>query len=76
MPTESTMLNAPPRPAKSTIEDVTLSLTAAEACRLVGICVELIDLCAKVTGRIDPAVASIVGYARDEAFSKTPEFWS
>ena len=74
MPTESTILNAPPRTTKSTIEDVTL--TAAEACRLMGICVELIDLCAKVTGRIDPAIGSIVDYARDEAFSQAPEFWS
>ncbi len=72
MPTESTILNAPPRTTKSTIEDVTL--TAAEACRLIGICVELIDLCAKVTGRIDPAIGSIIGYARDEACAQAPEF--
>ena len=74
MPTESTILDALPRTTKSTIEDVTL--TAAEACRLIGICVELIDLCAKVTGRIDPAIGLILGYARDEAFSQAPEFWS
>jgi hypothetical protein len=74
MPTKSTILNSPPRTAKSTIEDVTL--TAAEACRLAGICVELIDLCAKVTGKIDPAIGSIVDYARDEAFSRAPEFSS
>ena len=74
MPTESTLLNVPPRTTKSTIEDVTL--TAAEACRLMGICVELIDLCAKVTGRVDPAIASIVSYSRDEAFSQAPEFSS
>ena len=74
MPTESTILNAPPRTTKSTIEDVTL--TAAEACRLMGICVELIDLCAKVTGRVDPAIGSIVDYACDEAFSQAREFSS
>jgi hypothetical protein len=74
MPTEPTILNAPPRSTKSTIADVTL--TADEASRLIGICVELIDLCAKVTGRIDPAIGSILGYARDETFSQAPEFWS
>jgi hypothetical protein len=74
MPTESTILNAPPRTTESTIEDVTL--TDAEARRLIGICVELMDLCAKVTGKIDPAIGSIVSYARDEAFSQAPEFSS
>ena len=73
MPTKSTILNAPPRTTKP-IEDVTL--TAAEASRLVGVCIELIDLCAKVTGRIDPAIGSIMGYARDEAFAQAPEFSS
>jgi hypothetical protein len=35
----------------------------------MAICIDLIDLCAKVTGKIDPAVGSIVDYARDEALS-------
>jgi hypothetical protein len=52
-------------------EDVTLS--ASEACRLIGICIELIDLCSRVTGKIDPAVGSIVGYARDEALAEALE---
>ena len=73
MPTKSTILNAPPRTTKP-IEDVTL--TAAEASRLVGVCIELIDLCAKVTGRIDPAIGSIMGYARDEAFAQARELSS
>jgi hypothetical protein len=73
MPTKSTMLNAPLRTTKSTIEDLTL--TATEACRLVGICVERIGLCANVAGRIDPAIGSIVDYARDEVFSQAPEYW-
>jgi hypothetical protein len=30
----------------------------------------LIDLCAKVTGKVDPAIASIVGYARDEVLAE------
>lgn len=73
MPTELTMLNAPLRTTKSTIEDVTL--TAARACRLVGICAEPIGRCANVAGRIDPAIGSIVGYARDEVFSQASEYW-
>ena len=35
----------------------------------MAICIDLIDLCAKVTGKIDPAVGSIVDYVRDEALS-------
>jgi hypothetical protein len=35
----------------------------------MAICIDLIDRCAKVTGKIDPAVGSIVDYARDEALS-------
>jgi hypothetical protein len=34
----------------------------------MAICIDLIDLCA-VTGKIDPAIGSIVDYARDEALS-------
>ena len=46
-----------------------MGLTPSDVSRLVAICIDLIDLCAKVTGKIDPAVATIVGYARDEALS-------
>jgi hypothetical protein len=52
---------------KANREDV--GMTHSEACRLMAICIDLIDLCAKVTGKIDPAVGSIVDYARDEALS-------
>jgi hypothetical protein len=67
MSTESTMLSGRLRPSTADREEI--SLTPAEAGRLIAICIDLIDLCAKVTGKIDPAVASIVGYARDEALS-------
>jgi hypothetical protein len=67
MSTESTMLYERSRPSEANWEDV--SLTPAEACRLIAICIDLIDLCAKVTGKIDPALASLVSYARDEALS-------
>ncbi|HXE25856.1 MAG TPA: hypothetical protein VN637_13290 [Roseiarcus sp.] len=51
-------------------------MTQADACRLIAICIDLIDLCAKVTGKIDPAVGSIVGYARDEALAEALEIGS
>lgn len=53
-----------------------ISLTPSDACRLMAICIDLIDLCAKVTGKIDPAVASIISYARDEALSEALEIGS
>jgi hypothetical protein len=55
------------RPSVAAPEEI--GLTPSEACRLMAICVDLIDLCAKVTGKIDPALGSIVGYVRDEALS-------
>jgi len=51
-------------------------LTSDEACRLIGICIDLIDLCAKVTGKIDPAVASVLGYARDEVMAEALDIGS
>jgi hypothetical protein len=71
MSTESTMLSERLRPSMANREDVTL--TPSEAGRLIAICIDLIDLCAKVTGKIDPAVASIVSYARDEALAEVLE---
>jgi hypothetical protein len=67
MATEPTVLFERSRPLVAEREET--GLTHSEACRLMAICVDLIDLCAKVTGKIDPALGSIVGYARDEALS-------
>jgi hypothetical protein len=67
MSAESTMLCERTRPSISSPEDI--RLTPSDAYRLIAICIDLIDLCAKVTGKIDPAVASVVAYARDEALS-------
>jgi hypothetical protein len=67
MSTKPTMLYERSSPSKANSEDV--GLTHSEACRLMAICIDLIDLCAKVTGKIDPAIGSIVDYARDEALS-------
>jgi hypothetical protein len=43
------------------------TLTSVEAQRLVGICVELLDLCSKVTAQIDPALGELIAFAHDEA---------
>ena len=67
MSTDSAMLYERSRPSIANRDEV--GLTASEACRLMAICIDLIDLCAKVTGKIDPAVGTILGYARDEALS-------
>lgn len=71
---ESETMNVLSNRSRPDAEDVTL--TASEACRLIGICIELIDLCSRVTGKIDPAVGSIVGYARDEALAEALEIGS
>jgi hypothetical protein len=74
MSAESTMLYEQSRLSMANREEV--SLTPSDACRLIAICIDLIDLCAKVTGKIDPAVGSIVSYARDEALSEALEIGS
>ncbi len=71
MSTELTM--ATERSSPSEVNREGISLTPLEAGRLMAICVDLIDLCAKVTGKIDPAIASIVDYARDEALAEALE---
>jgi hypothetical protein len=57
------------RTAKSATRDEEATLTACEAQRLIGICAELLDLCSKVTGQIDPAVGQMIAFARDEALT-------
>jgi hypothetical protein len=74
MPIETTMLYERSRPSMANREEI--RLTPSDAYRLMAICIDLIDLCSKVTGKIDPAVASIVGYARDEALSGALEIGS
>jgi hypothetical protein len=57
------------RPARSATRNEEAGLTTYEAQRLIGICVELLDLCSKVTGQIDPAVGEMIAFARDEALT-------
>ena len=49
------------------LKDVTL--TPSESHQLLGICVELITLCSKVTGKFDPSMGTMVAFARDEALT-------
>ena len=59
-----------PEEAKTTAVDKThvgeLNLSACEARRLYSICVELLELCTHVSGRIDPEAGYMVAHARDE----------
>ena len=43
-----------------------LRLSAADARALMTICVQLLDFCAHVCGKIDPTAAMMVTWARDE----------
>ena len=52
-------------PSNPQIDPVDLS--AAEVRNLIGICIELVNLCARVTGKFDPAMGTMIGYARDQA---------
>jgi len=45
-------------------------LTVSDAYRLLGACIDLIHICSKVTGRIDPALGSMLEYAREEALGE------
>jgi hypothetical protein len=74
MSLDSTMLYERSSPSIANREEI--GLTPTDARRLIGICIDLIDLCAKVTGKIDPAVATMIGYARDEALSGALEIGS
>jgi hypothetical protein len=55
--------------AASRLRPEGVPLTAAQAERLLSICVGIIELCAEVTGKIDPAVGTMVAYARDDAMN-------
>jgi hypothetical protein len=38
---------------------------------LLVMCVELVNLCAKLTGKIDPAAAAMLSYVRDDIVSES-----
>jgi hypothetical protein len=37
---------------------------------LLVVCTELVNLCAKLTGRIDPSAAAMLAYVRDDMLSE------
>jgi len=45
-------------------------LSQQDVRRLLVVCTELVNLCAKLTGKIDPAAAAMLAYVRDDI---TPE---
>jgi hypothetical protein len=67
MPKQLRTLNAVTSPAKPETDEK--RLTASEARRLIGVCIELIDVCSKVSGRVNAEVGSILAYPRDEALA-------
>jgi hypothetical protein len=71
MPTESTMLYARSRPSKANRGDVDLTIR-----RLIEVSGNPFHLWAKVAGKIDRAITSIGGYARDEALAEVLEIRS
>ena len=47
------------------------TLTVSEVLRLIGLCIELVDFCARVTGRLDPELSKLIACARDQVKRKT-----
>ena len=45
-------------------------VTPEEIRRLLAITVDLLAICARASGRIDPAVGAMIAYARDEVLEK------
>lgn len=40
---------------------------------LLSVCTELVNLCAKLTGRIDPAAAAMLAYVRDDIVAENKD---
>jgi hypothetical protein len=43
-----------------------INLTGPDVYKLMYICVDLLELCSNLTGKIDPAASWLVAHARDE----------
>ncbi len=43
-----------------------INLTGPDVYKLMYICVDLLELCSSLTGKIDPAASWLVAHARDE----------
>ena len=47
------------------------NLSKQDARLLLIMCIELVNLCAKLTGKIDPAAAAMLAYVRDDIASES-----
>jgi hypothetical protein len=45
-------------------------LSKQDARLLLVMCIELVNLCARLTGKIDPAAAAMLAYVRDDIVSE------
>jgi len=45
-------------------------LSKQDLCLLLIMCTDLVNLCAKLTGKIDPAAAAMLTYVRDDIASE------
>jgi hypothetical protein len=54
---------------KSGSETEKSQLSTQDVRLLVIMCTELVNLCAKLTGKIDPAAAAMLAYVRDDIVS-------
>jgi hypothetical protein len=53
-------------------QDVKKSQLSKQDMRVIlAICAELVDLCARLTGKIDPTSAAMLSYVRDEIVSES-----
>jgi hypothetical protein len=55
----------------STPESDKLQLSEQDVRLLLVVCAELVNLCAKLTGKIDPAAAAMLAYVRDDIVSES-----
>ena len=46
-------------------------LSKQDICLLLIVCTELVNLCVKLTGKIDPAAAAMLAYVRDDIQSES-----
>jgi hypothetical protein len=54
---------------KSVAETEKSQLSNPDTRLLIIMCTELVNLCAKLTGKIDPAAAAMLAYVRDDIVS-------
>ena len=55
---------------KSELETEKSQLSRQDTRLLLVMCTELVNLCARLTGKIDPAAAAMLAYVRDEIASE------